>query len=189
MNAFAETAQPSRIVVLVGVDMSDVSEHLLTQTRAIIRPVEEAEIHVVHVVSPEPPFLRLVRPSDEKDAGSVYEVERAQAALEGLVGSLGDDPKTRVFLHTPVGAAVNELTRIASEVGADILVIEAHEHDSRDPLRMFRRSVVDHIASTAPCTVLTIRRPQSQAPMAPMPPEAMLPPGRGPRETWPSPSH
>jgi nucleotide-binding universal stress UspA family protein len=68
-----------------------------------------------------------------------------------------------VFVHTPVGAPADELRRIATEVGADVLVIEAHEHTGDDPLRVFRRSTVDHIASTAPCTVLTIRQPRRVA--------------------------
>jgi hypothetical protein len=45
MNAYSRSEQPSRIVLVVGVDMSNVSEHLLTQTRALIGPVDEAEVH------------------------------------------------------------------------------------------------------------------------------------------------
>ena len=163
MNAHTQIEQieqPSRIVLVVGIDMSNVTEHLLAQTCALIRPIDEAEIHVVHVVSPEPSFLRVVRPSDAKDAGAAHDVERAQSVLERLSDSLKDNPRVRVFVHTPVGVAADELTRVAMEVGADILVVEAHEHDGRDPLRVFHRSVVDHIASTAPCTVLTIRKPR-----------------------------
>jgi nucleotide-binding universal stress UspA family protein len=163
MNAHSQIEpikQPSRIVVVVGVDMSSVTEHLLSQTCALIGPVDEAEVHVVHVVSPEPPFLRIVRPSDAKDAGAAHDVVRAQYVLDRLSDSLKHNPRARVFVHTPVGAAAGELTRIATEVGADILVVEAHEHDGREPLRVFHRSVVDHLASTAPCTVLTIRKPR-----------------------------
>jgi nucleotide-binding universal stress UspA family protein len=163
MNAYSQSEQPSRIVLVVGVDMTNVSEHLLTQTLALIRPVDEVEVHVVHVVSPEPPLLRIVRPRDAKDAGAVFEVERAQSVLERLSNSLAQNPRTRLIVHTPVGAAADELTRIASEVGADILVIEAHERVGREPLRVFRRSVVDRIASTAPCTVLTLRNPRRAA--------------------------
>ena len=50
------------------------SATLLSQTRALIGPVDEAEVHVVHVVAPEPPFLRIVRPRDAKDAGAVHEI-------------------------------------------------------------------------------------------------------------------
>jgi nucleotide-binding universal stress UspA family protein len=182
MNAYSQSEQPSRIVVVVGIDMSSVSEHLLAQVRSILRPVDEAEVHVVHVVAPEPPLLRVVRPKDEKDAGSVYAIEHAQFTLERLCSSLGRDPQKRVIMHTPVGDAAGELTRIASEVGADILVIEAHEHDSRDPLRVFRRSVVENIASAAPCTVLTIRQSRRTVEASMSLPEEPL------RPTWTSPS-
>jgi nucleotide-binding universal stress UspA family protein len=164
MNANTLSEQPSRIVLVVGIDMSSVSEHLLAQVRGLLGRADEAEVHVVHVVPAEPPYLRLVRPKDEKDAGAVYAVEHAQVALERLCASLGNDPQTRVFMHTPVGDAAGQLARVAADVGADILVIEAHEHDSRDPLRVFRRSVADHTASTAPCSVLTIRQPRGAAP-------------------------
>jgi nucleotide-binding universal stress UspA family protein len=179
MNENSQSHQPSRIVLVVGVDMSDVSEHLLTQTRALIRPVDEAEVHVVHVISPEPPFLRLVRPKDAKDAGAVYEVEHAQSVLERLSAVLMHHPRTRVTMHTPVGNVADQLTRIAAEVGADILVVEAHEHDGREPLRMFHRSVLDQIASAAPCSVLTIRKPRHVA-EAPMATDSTM------RGTWPS---
>jgi nucleotide-binding universal stress UspA family protein len=163
MNAHSQIkqiGQPSRLVVVIGIDMSDVTEHLLSQTCALIRPVDDAEVHVVHVVSPEPPFLRVVRPSDARDAGVAHDVERAQSLLDHLSNALKHNPRTRVFVHTPVGDPADELTRVATEVGADILVVEAHEHEGREPLRVFHRSVVDHIASTAPCTVLTIRKPR-----------------------------
>jgi nucleotide-binding universal stress UspA family protein len=157
----SQSKQPSRIVLVVGVDMSNVSEHLLTQTRALIRPVDEAEVHVVHVVRPEQPLLRLVRPKDAKDAGVVYEVEHAQWALERLSAALVHSPGTRVVMHTPVGSAPEELTRIAALVDADLIVVEAHEHVGHEPVNVFKRSVVDHISSIAPCTVLTIRKQES----------------------------
>jgi nucleotide-binding universal stress UspA family protein len=163
MTAQAQDQQPSRIVIVVGVDLSNVSEHLLEQTRSLIRPVDEAEVHVVRVVRPEPPLLRLVRPKEERNAGVVHQVENAQWALERLSASLVHNPRTRVIMHTPIGSPPVELARIAAKVGADLIVIEAHEHDGREPHRVFHRSVADVIASTAPCTVLTLRTPRRLA--------------------------
>jgi nucleotide-binding universal stress UspA family protein len=160
MSAQAQDQQPSRIVIVVGVDLSNVSEHLLEKTRSLLRPVDEAEVHVVRVIRPEPPLLRLVRPKEEPHAGVVHEVESAQRALERLSASLVHNPQTRVIIHTPIGSPPVELARIAAEVGADLIVIEAHEHDGREPHRVFHRSVADVIASTAPCTVLTLRTPR-----------------------------
>ena len=163
MTAHPQGQRPSRIVIVVGVDLSTISEHLLEQTRSLIRPVDEAEVHVVRVVRPELTLLRLGRPRGEMDAGVVHQVESAQSALERLSDSLVQSPRTRVIVHTPVGSPPVELTRIATRVDADLIVIEAHEHDGREPYRMFRRSVVDLIASTAPCSVLTIRKPRRLA--------------------------
>src|SRR5258708_4756014 len=43
-----------RTVVVTGVDLSDVSEHLLAKVRDLVRSPQDAELHVVHVVHREP---------------------------------------------------------------------------------------------------------------------------------------
>jgi nucleotide-binding universal stress UspA family protein len=148
---------PTRMTVVVGVDLTDVSAHLLAQTATLVRTIDEPEIHVVHVVKPEQLLLRLVRPADEKDAGVVYRVEHAQEAVGSLCASLERTPRTRVFVHTPVGDAATELSRIAAEVAADVIVVEAHDHHVHR--RVLRRSVVDHIAGLARSTVVTLHKP------------------------------
>jgi Universal stress protein family len=164
MTATAQSAQPSRIVVVVGVDMSNVSEHLIAQTRDLVRTVDQPEIHVVHVVRREPSLLRLVRPDDEKDAGVVHQVETAQWAVEHLCASLVHNPRTHVIVHTPVGNAADELARVCAEVGADVLVVEAHEPHERGPLGVLHRPLVDDIVGRAPCTVLAIRQRRPSEP-------------------------
>ena len=115
--------------------------------------------------------------------GALGALNLAQSVLERLSKALVHNDKTRVIVHTPVGAAADELARIAAEVSADILVIEAHEHDGREPFRVFHRSVVDHIASAAPCTVLTIRRPRRLADER-MSPAALPPSATGSSTSW-----
>jgi|SRR5580693_6344844 nucleotide-binding universal stress UspA family protein len=163
MNADSQGQKPSHIRLVVGVDLSDVSEHLLEQTRSLIRPVDEAEVHLVHVVHPDPLREQIERPIHSPDIGARSHIEYAKWELQRLCGALALGPRTRVHVNTPVGDAAEELTRIATEVGADMVVVEAHEHDASEPRRAFHRSVVARIASTAPCTVLTIRRPQPDA--------------------------
>ncbi len=154
-------AQPighSHIAVVVGIDLGPESAHLLAQTRDLVRTVDEAEIHVVHVVRPETALLRSARPDDAKDAGVVHEVARARAILETLCAPLMDRTGS-VEVHTPIGDAAPELARVATTVGADILVVEAHERH-RGPWGALHRSTVDQITGVAPCTVLAIRRPE-----------------------------
>jgi nucleotide-binding universal stress UspA family protein len=154
----------SRIVVVVGVDLTDVSAHLLDQTAALVRAVDEAEIHVVHVVKREPPYLRVARPGEAKNAGAVYRIELAQEVVALLCASLRRTSHTRVIMHTPVGDPATQLALVADEVAADLLVVEAHAHHGHGPVRVFHRSTMDRIARIAPCTVLAIRkRPTTDA--------------------------
>jgi nucleotide-binding universal stress UspA family protein len=165
MKADAEDQKPSRIVLVVGVDLSDVSEHLLTQTRALVRPVDDAEVHVVHVVHPDSLRDQIERPLHSPDIGARSQVEYAKWELQRLCGSLALGPRTRVLVHTPVGGVAEEVTRSADQVAADMIVVEAHEHTAQGGVRrMFHRSVVARIARTAACSVLTIRKPRSRAP-------------------------
>jgi nucleotide-binding universal stress UspA family protein len=141
----------TRLVLVVGVDLSEVSPHLLATARSLVRSVDEAELHVVHVVHSESVVQRLSEPP-----GSVGIADRAQTEAARWAA-------IRVVVHTPVGHPAREINRIASEVGAGIIVIEAHDHPSK-PRRLLHRSVIARIARTAPCSVLTVRPgPQSSA--------------------------
>jgi nucleotide-binding universal stress UspA family protein len=142
-----------RTVVVTGVDLSDVSEHLLAKVRDLVRSPQDAELHVVHVVHPEPLRQRFAESMYTTPVGELRHIEYAHWELERLCGSIV--PGWRVFVHTPVGHAAEELTRIARDVAADVIVIQAHDH--RGQHRVFHRSVVARISRTAPCSVLTIR--------------------------------
>src|SRR4029077_517341 len=52
----------TRLVLVVGVDLSEVSPHLLATARSLVRSVDEAEMHVVHVVHSESVVQRLSEP-------------------------------------------------------------------------------------------------------------------------------
>jgi len=156
------TLQPTRIVLVVGVDLSDVSEHLLTRARDLVRSVELAELHVVHVVRPEPLRAWLTEPLHAEGVTTRATTQAAHFELERMCESIVRGSRAKWRVHTPVGQPADQLTRVARSVGADVIVVEAHEH-SRRP-RVFHRSVIGRIAQTAPCSVLTIRPPRRAVP-------------------------
>lgn len=158
MSESTAPQSPSRIVLVVGVDLSEVSEHLLSQARDLVRSVELAELHVVHVVRPESLRERLTEPLNAQGVTTRATSAAAQFELERLCESIVTGSRAKWTVHTPVGHAADELVRIARDLGADVIVVEAHEH-SRRP-RVFHRSVIGRIAQTAPCSVLTIRPPR-----------------------------
>ncbi len=153
---------PTRIVLVVGVDLSEVSEHLLSKARDLVRSVELAELHVVHVVRPETLRERLAEPLRAEGIAIRASTEAAHFELERMCESIVSGSRAKWTVHTPVGRTADELTRIARVVGADVIVVEAHEHPRRP--RVFHRSVVGRIAQTAPCSVLTIRPPRRAVP-------------------------
>lgn len=157
----SSTPNPTRIVLVVGVDLSDVSEHLLAKARDLVRSVELAELHVVHVVRPESFRERLTEPLHTEGVTTRATTEAAHFELERLCETIVSGSPAKWTVHTPVGRTAHELTRIARDVGADVIVIEAHEHAYR--ARVFHRSVVGRISQMADCSVLTIRPPRRAA--------------------------
>jgi nucleotide-binding universal stress UspA family protein len=166
MNETSKREDGTRIVVVVGVDLSEVSPHLLATARDLVRSVDDAELHLVHVVHRESLSQRLVEPHGAIGvAGTVdrANTEYAHWELERLRDLIVLGSGARVFLHTPLGNPVQELSRIAARVDADVIIVEAHQAGGR---RGFHRSVIAHLAKTAPCSVLTVRqRPPQHAPV------------------------
>ncbi len=150
----------SHMVVVVGVDLSDVSKHVLARARDLVRSIDDAELHVVHVVEPHP-FRRLVLESLHSiDTGARSDPEPARRQLQGYCESIVPGSHERVVVHTPVGRPADELARIARETAADIIVVEVHDH----AVRVFHHAVVARLARIAPCSVLAIRDPARGAP-------------------------
>src|SRR5258708_14084342 len=54
--------EASHIVLVVGVDLSEGSEHLLPKPRDLVRPVDMADPHLVHVVRAAPFRPRIAQP-------------------------------------------------------------------------------------------------------------------------------
>jgi nucleotide-binding universal stress UspA family protein len=145
-------------VLVVGVDLTDVSEHLLAKACDVARKSGKTEIHVVHVVPPEPPPRRLAEPALSVGLEERAHVESAQWELKRLCDAILSDSCARCVIHTPVGDVAEELTRIARDTRADALVVEA---PARRP-GVFGKLLIARMAKNAPCSVLTIRQPLRQ---------------------------
>jgi nucleotide-binding universal stress UspA family protein len=156
MTAAVSQGTRNRIVLVVGLDLDDTSEHLLRSVRALTRGVDEAELHIVHVVPPETVNERLTEPMASPWSGERGRARIAQWEIERLCQVVDTGTVAHLFVHTPAGRPVPELTRLAREVGADAIVVEAHDQGS-EPRRYFHRSVAAGLARTAPCSVLTVR--------------------------------
>jgi universal stress protein A len=145
----------SHLVLVVGVDLSQVSEHLLMTARDLVMLARDAEIHIVHVVEPQAmaatmfDALPIVAPTEPE------RVRAAQEELDRLCARVAEGINARVIVHVAVGRPSDEITRIADAVGAHVIVVEKHE--SRGLARVFHRSLAATLAKKAPCSVLTVR--------------------------------
>ncbi len=161
MSMPSPNSQHRHLVIVVGIDLSDVSRHLLVNAQNLIRSAGAAELHLVHVVQPESVRSRLTEPiSANGGPESRAHIEAAEWQLERLSASVVGDSGAEVRIHTPVGDPAEQIARIAEQVGADLVLVEAH--DRAWPRRMFHRSVVARIARHASCSVLT-SRPKGEA--------------------------
>jgi nucleotide-binding universal stress UspA family protein len=145
------------MVVVVGVDLSDVSEHLLSRARDLVCRVDDAALHIVHVMPVPLSWVPVDSTLPSAAIATTSRVEEARRDLQALCDAVLEGSRARVVLHTPVGRAADEIIRIARQVGADVIVVEVHDHHGMS--RMFHHSVVARIARNGPCSVLAIRDP------------------------------
>jgi nucleotide-binding universal stress UspA family protein len=152
------TKARSHMVVVVGIDLSGVSKHVLARACDLVRSIDDAELHVVHVVESQPFRRLLLEPAHPTGLGTRADSDSARRQMQDYCNATVPPSQARVVLHTPVGHPADELTRIARETSADIIVVEVHEHARR----MFHHAIVARIVRTASCSVLAIRGPVSR---------------------------
>jgi nucleotide-binding universal stress UspA family protein len=161
MTQEPQREEGSRIVLVIGLDLSDVSKHLVSTARHLVRSVDEVELHLVHVVHRDSLPQRL---ADSMHVGGGLERAEADYAhweMERLRDAILTGSRARVTVHTPSGNAAYELARVATQVGADVILVEAHHAGTKWG---FHRSIVARTAMLAPCSVLAVRQRQTQAP-------------------------
>ena len=144
-------------ILVVGVDSSELADHVLRVAAGLLRIAEGSELHVVTVVRPQsvPPDVIHAIPSF--GASNDESILEARDMVRGLcANALTELPmEVKVHLHVRVGRAAEEIEALASEVKADVIVIEAHGRTGL--ARVFHKSTAADLARNAPCSVLTVR--------------------------------
>lgn len=142
--------------VLVATDFSESSARALDYGREFARTTG-ARLHVMHVVDdPRAQYSLEMTPSWL--LGVQENVEAS--ARERLANQLTDDDRrqlrARGIVHMAVSAA-DAIVAYASSEGIDVIVIGTHGR--RGLAHMILGSIAERIVRTAPCPVLTVRRP------------------------------
>jgi nucleotide-binding universal stress UspA family protein len=142
----------SKSVIVVGVDFSSLSIEALKIAADLARS-RSSELHVVHVmplpagdpISATPPNQGLAFGNRLDEIRTLLQ-EATQPVIDGI---------ERVCLHMRVGSADREITQLASDLGADLVIVGTHGRTGLD--RVLMGSVAESVVRHAPCPVYAFR--------------------------------
>jgi nucleotide-binding universal stress UspA family protein len=140
-------------VLVVGVDFSDVSADALKEAVALAEGPSYAELHVVHVItnSAQP---RSIGTAVMPEVAYLDGIEDVGKLLEAWVAPLRAG-RARVASHIRMGSPDREIAQVASDVGADLIVIGTT--GKQGVARLLLGSVAESLVRHAPCAVLAHR--------------------------------
>jgi nucleotide-binding universal stress UspA family protein len=141
-----------RSVVLVGIDFLALSKEVLAYA-AELAVSAGSELHVVHVLADDD----VAAVQGERAIGVVNLAADARGKLENLAADL-PAMVARIFLHLAAGKAEVEIAQLASDIGADLIIVGTRGRTGFD--RFLEGSVAASLLSVAPCPVL-VYRPKS----------------------------
>jgi nucleotide-binding universal stress UspA family protein len=150
MNAVDDKTEKS--VVLVGVDLSPSSHEILEAAVGIARRAP-TELHIVHVL-PLVPSDMIGASRADRDLEYAAQIEQARERLDRLAMEVSNAVK-RIAGHLRVGSPDVEIAQLASDIGADFVVVGTHGRRGWD--RLLLGSVAESLVRHAPCPVLTWR--------------------------------
>jgi nucleotide-binding universal stress UspA family protein len=151
------------IVVLVAVDDTSASVDAIHTAARLASMLRSAELHLVNVVAP------VVMPlGDGAPAAIGLPIAEAIAAGQKLVAALAERAREelsdRIVTHVAVGAPVDAILQLSSDLGADVIVVGAHNRKALQ--RWLLGSVAEQVARKASCSVI-VARPKDYSAGAP----------------------
>jgi universal stress protein A len=135
--------------VLVAIDLSDASPHVLEQALRVGRGFD-AELHLLHVVEyiPVEPMGEALLPAVDIEQELA---EGARRRLQELADAAGAGELQRQVV---TGSIKSEVVRVARELDADLIILGSKE---RHGLGVMVNLTEDTILHAAPCDVLAVR--------------------------------
>jgi nucleotide-binding universal stress UspA family protein len=183
-------------IVVVGMDFSDLANRALLEAFDLASRRNDAEVHVVSIVpgpnldpSYQIPAYALAASQDDNLVGAVERLRaHVQAQFEAFDAALTPRPRggsLKIVSHARVDSPVLGIVQLASDLGADLIVVGTHGRQGI--ARVLMGSVAESTVRHAQCPVLVIPPPGGVAPVKIEPPCSMCLRARadsGGRELW-----
>ena len=143
--------------ILVPTDFSETSKKAVPYA---LRFAEQfgCEIVLLYVVEPATPLIGAplgVEPFTDQDEFSMAEKDLAVLAAESHT-----DRAHSISSLVRIGHAPNEITKVAKELDADLIIIATHGYTSWQHLCI--GSTTERVVRTAPCPVLVVREKEHE---------------------------
>jgi nucleotide-binding universal stress UspA family protein len=138
--------------IVIGMDLSDASREVARWTARVLAPGAEIVLaHVVDVPTPPAPLQGTVAPTDTLEA-------TARTGADKLLREIAAAASIeRCWIEVRSGSPADTLTTIATEYGADLLVVGAHR--TRDGLWNWLGTTAEKLLGQAPVPVLLVVDP------------------------------
>jgi nucleotide-binding universal stress UspA family protein len=149
--------------IVVGFDLSDLSERALEEAVDIAERRTPSELHVVTVAQPAGMLVRLPGEGDALSEELARETVRLRIAqvMDDYVGRHGPIGIERIAVYVLTGAPVGEAGRLivdlARAVDADLIVVGTHGRTG--VARVVLGSVAQHVVRDADRSVYVVRPP------------------------------
>ena len=135
--------------LLVAIDLGSQSPQITLKAASMAR-TQQAEIHLLHIVEPLSLALGSEMPLDTSSLQEQIS-QQSEAAISELAQSLNIPVN---HCHVAAGRPDKTIPTIASEIGADLIVIGSH---ARWGLDLVFGTTTDGVVHAASCDVLAIR--------------------------------
>jgi nucleotide-binding universal stress UspA family protein len=146
----------NRFRILVGTDFSNSARLALDGALEQVHLHEPSELHLVSVIDDGSHHLL---PESDRHATLTQAVERVRELLTAdFAATLArgvTPPQLPPILHVRLGGIAEQLTALAMEIRADLLVVGTHGR--RGFRRLIMGSVAERTLRLAPCPVLVVR--------------------------------
>jgi nucleotide-binding universal stress UspA family protein len=152
-----------RSIILAAVDATPLAEQVI-QSAVELASARQGSLHVAHVVDSIPVAAATVGGSPLGVPSALQLMGEARKWLERLLneGQLGG---VDTVGHLMVGPPQRQILQLASDLGADVLVVGTH--DPGKLARLFLGSVAESLVRKAPCPVLVVRPRRESHPDVP----------------------
>ena len=138
--------------IVVGLDFSLHGEDALWFAENVARSNPHATVHLVHVVAPPVGVVGVLGAPVDASAPMEGLFDRARAELERISAGVPPWLEGRVVGHVRSGDSAREITTLARELGADLIIVGTHGRTGIG--RVLLGSLAENISRHAPCSVL-----------------------------------